>query len=300
MAKYTIGGREVTEEEFNKAIKDQYTFQDVNKFIEIKEPFFLDEALLFSPFSPENKNEEKLLSELRENSLKKAAKRIFLQKEFENLKNKLINSNQFNTFDNIINIIECESEEELETILRRNMNIGAPDWSQNDTGGTVFERLQDMGLSYHPILRGIQADPATNITTDWQEKAKEQSKSQAIKAEDYPQPGINTSPLAGHSTRYKSGQKESQTVEKAPVFTYCKQMKNAIEVLALRSLYGHKRYEKGDDWENFSRVENGDFEYSNAEFRHALGIGEDSDEDHYIAAAWNAVARLEIYLRNKK
>lgn len=93
------------------------------------------------------------------------------------------------------------------------------------------------------------------------------------------------------------GIKESKTVEKAPVFTYCKQMKNAIEALALRSLYGHKKYEVGDDWENFSRVENGDFEYSNAQFRHALGIGEEDEKNHRIAEAWNAVTKLEIFLR---
>lgn len=96
----------------------------------------------------------------------------------------------------------------------------------------------------------------------------------------------------------ENGIKESQTVKKAPVFTYCKQMKNAVEALALRSLYGHERYEKGDDWENFARVPNGEFEYSNSMFRHALEIGGDEDEkEHLIATAWNAVAKLEIYLR---
>lgn len=98
----------------------------------------------------------------------------------------------------------------------------------------------------------------------------------------------------------KTGKKESQTVKKPPIFTYCKQFKNAIEALAFRSLYGHEKYEKGDDWENFSRVENADFEYSNAMFRHALDIGEESEEQHYVAAAWDAVARLELYLRNNK
>lgn len=96
----------------------------------------------------------------------------------------------------------------------------------------------------------------------------------------------------------KTGKKESQTVKKAPIYTFCKQFKNAIEVLAFRSSYGHEKYEEGDDWENFARVENGDFEYSNASFRHALGIGEESDEEHRIAEAWNAIAKLEIYLRN--
>jgi hypothetical protein len=99
---------------------------------------------------------------------------------------------------------------------------------------------------------------------------------------------------------YKVGVKETQNVEKAPIFTYCKVNKNALEALSLRALYGHKKYEKENDWENFSRVPNGDFEYSNAMFRHALEIGGEEDEkEHLIASAWNAISRLEIYLRSK-
>jgi hypothetical protein len=97
------------------------------------------------------------------------------------------------------------------------------------------------------------------------------------------------------------GIKESQTVSKAPIFTFCKQMKNAMEQLAFRSEYGHNKYLEFDaDWNNFARVENGDEQYANAEFRHALGIGEDTELEHYVASAWNAVARLEIYLRKLK
>lgn len=97
------------------------------------------------------------------------------------------------------------------------------------------------------------------------------------------------------------GVKESQTIDKAPIFTYCKVNKNALEALSLRALYGHNRYKKYDeDWQNFSRTPNGDFEYSNAQFRHALEIGgEETEEEHLVASAWNAVARLEIFLRNK-
>lgn len=98
----------------------------------------------------------------------------------------------------------------------------------------------------------------------------------------------------------KTGIKDSQNEEKAPIFTYCNVNKHALEALAMRALYGHKKYEKGDDWENFSRVPNGDFEYSNSMFRHALGIGEDTEEEHLISTAWNAVARLEIFFRNKE
>jgi hypothetical protein len=99
---------------------------------------------------------------------------------------------------------------------------------------------------------------------------------------------------------YSIGKKETQTVEKAPIFTYCKVNKNALEALALRALYGHKKYNidgADEDWQNFTRVPNGDEEYANANFRHALNIGEETEEEHLISSAWNAVARLEIYLR---
>lgn len=87
--------------------------------------------------------------------------------------------------------------------------------------------------------------------------------------------------------------------DKAPVLTYCRQFSLAIEQLALRSKKGHQKYIDTDaDWQNFSRIENPNFEYGNAMLRHAMGIGDDEDElGHYAAAAWNAVADLEMYLR---
>ena len=99
---------------------------------------------------------------------------------------------------------------------------------------------------------------------------------------------------------YLQGVKESQSTEKAPIFTYCKVNKNALEALSLRALYGHKKYKETDqDWQNFTRVPNALEEYANASFRHALGIGEEDEETHLVAEAWNAVAKLEVFLRNK-
>lgn len=96
------------------------------------------------------------------------------------------------------------------------------------------------------------------------------------------------------------GRKDSK--EKAPIYTFCKQFKLAIEQLALRSKYGHEKYlEQDGDWQNFTRVDNPDYEYGNAEFRHALGLGDDEDElQHYVATAWNSIARLEMYLKNNQ
>lgn len=90
--------------------------------------------------------------------------------------------------------------------------------------------------------------------------------------------------------------------DKAPIYTFCKQFTEAMEALALRSLYGHIKYIETDhDWKNFERMENPDYEYGNASFRHALGIGDDEDEkEHYIATAWNAIARLQTYLKEKQ
>ena len=99
---------------------------------------------------------------------------------------------------------------------------------------------------------------------------------------------------------YLQGVKESQSVDKAPIFTYCKVNKNALEALSLRALYGHIKYKETDqDWQNFTRVPNALEEYANASFRHALGIGEEDEETHLVAEAWNAVAKLEVFLRNK-
>lgn len=100
--------------------------------------------------------------------------------------------------------------------------------------------------------------------------------------------------------KHLQGVKESQSVDKAPIFTYCKVNKNALEALSLRALYGHKKYKETDqDWQNFTRVPNALEEYANASFRHALGIGEEDEETHLVAEAWNAVAKLEVFLRDK-
>lgn len=203
-----------------------------------------------------------------------------------------------------------KTEEELVDILKRYINIGAPDWQENNTGGSVFERVQDTTKAdYIDLCSNIKMG---NLFT-YNEIGKKQDNKNDLGSTN---PLANTFPkqfndkerlerTTKKAEKYleslEIGKKESKTVEKAPIFTYCKQMKNAVEALALRSLYGHNKYEKGDDWENFSRVENGEFEYSNAEFRHSLEIGEDEDEkQHLIAGAWNSVARLELYLRKNK
>ena len=133
------------------------------------------------------------------------------------------------------------------------------------------------------------------VAKDWAKKISDNIKS---KSKD----DVITSNNRGEkeTMEYLQGVKESQSVDKAPIFTYCKVNKNALEALSLRALYGHIKYKETDqDWQNFTRVPNALEEYANASFRHALGIGEEDEETHLVAEAWNAVAKLEVFLRNK-
>lgn len=88
---------------------------------------------------------------------------------------------------------------------------------------------------------------------------------------------------------------------KLPIYTVLsKQFPNALKAIVERSLIGHEKYKKHDeDFQNFLRVPNAVEEYSNAMIRHSLCVGEDTELDHYIATAWNSIARLECYLQSK-
>ena len=136
-----------------------------------------------------------------------------------------------------------------------------------------------------------------------EEELKSIVSAEKIKTEEKDDVITNSKRGEKETMEYLQGVKESQSIDKAPIFTYCKVNKNALEALAFRALYGHKKYNKNgedEDWQNFTRVPNAEEEYANAEFRHALEIGgEETTEEHLIASAWNAVSRLEIFLRKK-
>lgn len=188
----------------------------------------------------------------------------------------------------------CNKKDCLLSFFAENNKPRESFWRTNTTNGYKITAVNVItNKEQREKLNKVRKFIADNDTTQYGEswKSQEELSNEAIK---------KYGSYLKNETLNNVGKKESQTKEKAPIFTYCKQMKNAIELLALRSLYGHNKYEKGDDWENFSRVENGDFEYANASFRHALEIGgEETEKEHLIASAWNSIARLEIYLRNE-
>ena len=83
--------------------------------------------------------------------------------------------------------------------------------------------------------------------------------------------------------------------------TIAKQFKNALIKVAERSQLGHEKYKELDyDWQGFTRVSME--EYNDAQVRHLLEIGDpnETELDHLIANAWNALVRLELKLRNNE
>lgn len=74
----------------------------------------------------------------------------------------------------------------------------------------------------------------------------------------------------------------------------------ALFAVAQVSAFGAKKY----DWSSWDKVEDGAHRYADAQQRHALyqAMGQEFDEEsgllHLAHEAWNALARLELRLRN--
>ena len=92
--------------------------------------------------------------------------------------------------------------------------------------------------------------------------------------------------------------------EKPKLFnTIFKQFPRAIKAIAERSELGHKKYADIDqDYQGFTRTPNAFEEYQNAVIRHLMQDGEpeETELDHLKAVAWNAIAILEIKLRENE
>lgn len=95
--------------------------------------------------------------------------------------------------------------------------------------------------------------------------------------------------------------------DKLPYYTVLfKQFPLALQEVMRCSKAGNNKYHETDeDWMNFSRVDNAEIRYRNAMLRHMSEYGsvEDMEEyggmTHEGAVVWNALADLEVNLRNK-
>jgi len=99
----------------------------------------------------------------------------------------------------------------------------------------------------------------------------------------------------------KAGVKHNQ--HKLPMSKLFEQFPNALQAVVLSSFYGANKYNETGKWDNFSKVEGGSKTYIDALFRHALDI-ENQDEEsglpHLFLTAWNSLAALELFCREKE
>lgn len=93
---------------------------------------------------------------------------------------------------------------------------------------------------------------------------------------------------------------------KPPLAVIFEQFPRAIEAVSHAANYGHKKYELGDDWSNWSRLDNAKFRYKNAGARHMFARlkGEEYDNEsglpHIFHEIWNKLAEVELELREKE
>jgi hypothetical protein len=79
-----------------------------------------------------------------------------------------------------------------------------------------------------------------------------------------------------------------------------KQFPKALEAIAKCSEYGHQKYKESDfDFLNYQRVYGGSKTYADAGLRHRLEQGNDLESGlpHTYHVAWNALAELEIWIK---
>lgn len=141
----------------------------------LNKPFFLDEAVSDS-FSPRNKDktEEELLTEITnknidntfDSTIVKVSNTLAQKEKINELRNNILVSNRLSGLSSIIDTINAKTEEELADILKRDMNIGAPNWQENNTGGSVFERVQDTTKAdYIDLCSNIKRDKIFDFTS---------------------------------------------------------------------------------------------------------------------------------------
>src|SRR5690606_819772 len=82
-----------------------------------------------------------------------------------------------------------------------------------------------------------------------------------------------------------------------------KQFPKALEAIVKCSEYGNSKYSDFDhDFLNFQRVSGGSKTYADASLRHRLqsGLDEESGLPHAYHIAWNALAELELYIKENE
>lgn len=102
------------------------------------------------------------------------------------------------------------------------------------------------------------------------------------------------------SFSYKPGKKHNQN--KPQMSRLFEQFPNALQIIVLASTYGANKYSEGSQWDNFLSVPGGSKSYLDATLRHFIDPDnqDESGLPHIGHFAWNALAALELFCREKE
>ena len=114
----------------------------------------------------------------------------------------------------------------------------------------------------------------------------------------------NSSRGEKETMEYLQGMKESNgkktNKNKPEISLLFKQFPKALEAIVMCSQYGHEKYKETDkDYLNYTRVDGGSKTYADAGLRHRLQQGKDLESGlpHQFHVAWNALAELELWIK---
>lgn len=173
MAKYTLFGKEVTKEEFDRKV-----YKGIDGTIVLNEPFFLDEVVEIPLW------------------FKSSAKKMEEKESLEKLRNNILNFKSYNSIEDITKIMLAEDEKELLEHLK----------NTSHTGGTVFEKVQDSTMPNKDIDPFYVVDIKNISKVDLKRNDLDEMLDYVFRGqyEDKQDPLEAYNAITGHSTRHKS------------------------------------------------------------------------------------------------
>lgn len=297
---YLVDGKKVTQEQFQQLVdgrEENYNISIDNLRVVASgkgyksEPFFLDEFIF-----PAKNN-------IKFTSLVIPHKSTEDKVKTEELRGYLVENQRFNNLDTIVKIMQADNEEELKSVVREDeiRYFKFPPYENiSNTGGTVFEKVQDSTLDTYNAIVGHSTRHKAN--KDLRNDSDNQNKSSAIR---------NESPLLGKSPVFDFEETAKQIIlnfgekhnkNKPQLSILFKQFPKALEALAKCSEYGNQKYKETDkDFLNFKRVSGGSKTYADAGLRHRLETGlDESGLPHQYHVCWNALAELQLWIEENE
>lgn len=234
--------------------------------------------------------------------------------KLDDYKRELCHYNPNLKYETVINIAKAKSKEEIYDILSEaKIATKKSETEENKQGHLSTRHKKPAPMYLDEALADIaEKENQTNyhqVKTDKEEKIGNVTTSSYTQYPMTPDESYYTLnlELPGELKDNTFPQKtEKQGVKhnkgKLPLDTMItKQFPNALEAVCKATVFGHEYYKEFDaDWLNYQRVEGGSQVYAEAMLRHNMdkvGLDDKSGLPHIYHVVWNAMAMLELWLK---